>query len=965
MLAYTLSMLNNTSIETFTSDGLDRKSLNAIKSRFFSINERRLARTLSALHEKHRTFLKILPLLFHTNHPMMPGYVSSSTPAGIRGYKPTKEVLKEMQQHTKSFSFNRAEKNLNRILGIYIMGSCGTIAHADNSDLDIWICHSSELTHEQIDELQKKCQFLTQWAASLGLEAHFFLIDPVRFKLGEQASLSMESCGTAQRYLLLDEFYRTALHIAGCTPLWWYIPTNAEKDYGHYANLLLTKRFLKSPDIVDFGPVDNIPAGEFIGAGIWQLYKGIESPYKSVIKLILAEVYAAEYPTIQPLSLLYKNLVYQGESAIDEIDPYILVYRKIEHYLKKRAEIERLELVRRCLYFKINKPLSKQPNNANKSWQHLLLENLVQEWEWSKADIKNLDARHNWKTKQVAAEHKKLTHELNHGYRFMSNFAQERQVTALISSQEMTVLGRKLYAAFERRAGKIELINPGISKDLAEETLYFALTTDKENSKTQYWSLHSDVLEHDTPRNKTRIKRTRNLIELITWCYLNGLMNGSTRLQVVNGPHKVSKSDLLHITESFARIFQSPLKNPAHENFQRTAQDERITLFINIDAEPMAAMNKRGMHLISGQTDALAYGGMKQNLLQSIDKVTINSWHEVTTKRYEKDAILHCLMGYLLANPPHSIHKLPTLDIQCFSTSHTNVIVHRVEELFHDIFSCFYTDSKPISTRYIFAVRDKLCLVQFIDQKPHIEKFNTEKQMLTFLGKPQREYSPIVIDRYALRSSIIATLSNNMRQDTIQVYFKQHENQATVYVSDEKGSITHYSTPFVNQQSLLNPLKRFLQNMLYRQNIDLEKTGELSSRRAISCYEIIATHGKSSHRIERRRQLETNSSETFYNVQAIAEEDIDGDIFYSIYCNQKEYTELEYGRDIYCAVARQILKQRSTNETYPCYITDLDLSPIEFGHETTSIQTCIYLQHKAHVERTLNTALLKIAQNNA
>ena len=212
-------------ITTFTDEGLDRKSLTIIKERFLSINEERLQRTLSALHERHRIFLKILPLLFHTNHPMMPGYVSRDTPAGVAAYKPSKEELREMQRHAKSFSFNRATQVKDSIIGIYIMGSCGTIAHSDISDLDIWVCHSSELKPQALDELQKKCNLLTEWAASLGLEAHFFLMDPEKFKHGETETLSIESCGSAQHYILLDEFYRTALYIAGATPLWWYIPT--------------------------------------------------------------------------------------------------------------------------------------------------------------------------------------------------------------------------------------------------------------------------------------------------------------------------------------------------------------------------------------------------------------------------------------------------------------------------------------------------------------------------------------------------------------------------------------------------------------------------------------------------------------------------------------------------------------------------------------------------------------------
>ena len=55
-----------------------------------------------------------------------------------------------------------------------------------------------------------KCSLLESWAASLGVEVSFFLIDENRFRHNESGSLGGEDCGSTQHILLLDEFYRTA-----------------------------------------------------------------------------------------------------------------------------------------------------------------------------------------------------------------------------------------------------------------------------------------------------------------------------------------------------------------------------------------------------------------------------------------------------------------------------------------------------------------------------------------------------------------------------------------------------------------------------------------------------------------------------------------------------------------------------------------------------------------------------------
>ncbi|EGH18140.1 adenylate cyclase, partial [Pseudomonas savastanoi pv. glycinea str. race 4] len=93
-------------------------------------------------------------------------------------------------------------------------------------------------------------------------------------------------------------------------------------------------------------------------AGLWQLFKGIESPYKSVLKLLLIEVYSSEHPRVQCLSLRFKQAVFANQLDLDELDPYVVVYRRIEEHLQARNEQERLELVRRSLYLKVNKKLT-------------------------------------------------------------------------------------------------------------------------------------------------------------------------------------------------------------------------------------------------------------------------------------------------------------------------------------------------------------------------------------------------------------------------------------------------------------------------------------------------------------------------------------------------------------------------------------------------------------------------------
>jgi adenylate cyclase class 1 len=162
--------------------------------------------------------------------------------------------------------------------------------------MDIWLCHQPGLSVEQRDELRQKATAIEHWAATLGLEVHFFLIDSERFKSGQDTPISTESSGTTQHYLLLEEFYRTAVYIAGRTLAWWLVPPQEDRRSGAYIRHLIGHRFIQEQELIDFGDLEAVPPEEFITVTLWHLYKALNSPHKSLLKLLLMECYASEYP---------------------------------------------------------------------------------------------------------------------------------------------------------------------------------------------------------------------------------------------------------------------------------------------------------------------------------------------------------------------------------------------------------------------------------------------------------------------------------------------------------------------------------------------------------------------------------------------------------------------------------------------------------------------------------------------
>ncbi|MBS7690247.1 class I adenylate cyclase [Pseudomonas lalucatii] len=936
-------------------DGIDRKVLGQLRARFLKVNEGRLQRAMQALSTRQQLVLKLLPLLFHVNHPLLPGYVSGLTPAGLSGFEPDDALLAEAQRLTRSFAYKARRGPASLPLhGLFLMGSLGTVAQAEQSDMDLWVCHAPELGAEALAELARKCELLEAWAATQGAETHFFLVDPSRFSSGErEAKLTSDDCGTTQHYLLLDEFYRSAIWLAGRTPLWWLVPVYEEARYHDYTRTLLSKRFIRAEEVLDLGHLARIPPEEFIGAGMWQLYKGIESPYKSVLKLLLTEVYASEHPGVECLSLRFKQAVYANRLDLDELDPYVLVYRRLEEYLTARGEGERLALVRRCLYLKVGKKLSRAPRAAAKSWQRQLLERLTDAWQWDQRQLALLDSRSQWKVRQVSAERRMLVNELTYSYRFLSQFARREQAGSSLNRRDLGVLGRRLYAAFERKAGKVEFINPGIAPDLGEDILTLVHCPTPDAAEQHQWALFRGSLGAQEWADFAPLKRARELIELLAWCHRNGVIDSGTRLSLHPGSSDLSEPELANLLVSLQQTLPLPLPAVDEAALLRASAPSTVLLLVNVGLDPLRQHSQMNLHMTSERTDALGYSGVRENLILTLDQVSLNSWNELSVHRYAgPHALLDCLRGLLNSLPPGAAK--PRLQVRCFCRNRAAAIAERVDGLLHDILE--HLDGSRRS-RYLLQIQQHYHMLELVPGQARHTALRDLPALLAHLGTAQADYSPLHLDRNALEGEDLALILPQARPACIQVFYRLHEHDGTaeLTVLDEHNALWRQALPFYDEQSLLTPLQRFLHAFLYRRDALLPLDSPLpQAPPEILYYQVLPPAPHRARRLERRPAPNSPVSHPFYDVQAIVEPGADKGTSVTLYCNHREFSELEYRGELFRAVARHILAQRRAGARYPCYISDLDLSAVLGDSQA---QTIHYLRYKTELEAALNSAL--------
>jgi len=939
---------------------LDEGDIRGIKERFLLLNRERLKRVRDAINPAQRDFFDLLPLLFHTNHPLLPGFVSTTTPIGISEYTPSRATLAAARRVARSFDPRRRAVRTVNIHSLALMGSSGTVAYSRESDFDIWVCHRPDLTEAEREELSRKTDGISEWAGTLGLEVHFFHLSADAFRAGEAEALSSESSGSTQHYLLLDEFYRTGLLIAGRYPIWWLVPPRLEHQYHEIVRNFRVSRLVPEREFLDFGAIGDLPVSEFVGAAMWQLTKAIGSPHKSLLKLMLLEAYASEYPQAQLLSARYKEAVYNGERRLDTLDPYVLFTRKVEEYLSAAGDTERLELARECFYLKVNVPLSRV-SRIEKSWRTELVQDLVKEWGWSPQQLARLDARPHWKVDEVITERNAVVKALTHAYKLITRFGGEQANANRVSERDMIILGRKLFAAFEHKAGKIEIVNHGVDNDLAERQLTMVRSQETEGVDT--WSLHRGMpfASQSTAGEVPPIRLAATLIELLVWCYFNGVLARDTRVHIADPDIKVTNRDIdalyAHLRQHFPLGI---LGSPSVDALARPPELLAASTFVNVGIDPMASYTRQGRQLTSSHADALSYGGLHENLIRGIDCVFISSWREVLVHSFQgMHGLLQSLGEHLAWVRRSNRIPVPSVPCTCFTEGYAQTITSRLSKLFEDVTAWYRADPDVTSKLYILKGEAQYYALSSENGEVRSDTIGPMSDLIRFLGQPRDVFTRVTLDTYALAKSPLELVYRHAAKEHITCQFHVQDNFAHLFIVDEHGALFHDRVPYFSDITLVRHLRAFFESVEYRQNSRNLDNGfvDPAPRLKVSFHRV--TRAKDN--TYRLREIEDDSPPTAamgFNVQVIGEQ-ADGQTKFTLYCDGHEFSTLEHGENVFAALAEHVLRKRSGQTRYPIFITDIDLSRLHADpNSERRLQTIHYLHYKKRIDDRLSAIVL-------
>ncbi|KFZ37734.1 adenylate cyclase [Shewanella mangrovi] len=733
------------------------------------LNRVRLARAQAIFSPLQQQLFSLIPVFVHCHHPSLPGYNHPLTPCGIAQFDPQLEHTNALAR--LNLAFIAPTSAPMQIEGVYVMGSTASFGQNPKSDVDVWLVHSADISATQQQLLRDKAKQLTRWFAGFDFEVNFYLLQPEHFKWHQQQHattewevLGHENSGSAQHWLLLDEFYRSHIRLAGKPAVWW-------------------PEGVADPErLLYLGDMRELPASEYFGASLWQLYKGLEKPHKALLKVLLLEAYASEYPQTRLVSEEIWHLTEQ-ENFTTENDPYLQLYFTIERYLLKVGDLRRLEIARRCFYLKCGIRLSDA--HTHQDWRFHYLRKLVRDWEWPYSLVATLDNCHQWHSGELQWFNEQLNQLMLTSYQTLLRFASTQRLSESFKVEDLGLLTRKLHTYFSEDKQQILRLNSLWSQSIAEPHL-----TILHSENQQCYYLYRLTPDPKKFIGEVAIYRAESIAALLAWTCLNGVADENTQWHLFGANRRRSRrlSRVAHrILPSLAncdwRVSKLELCQPWHYR--------KIILLLNLEDDPSQLWQGQEIMVDLLGINPLSVGKSHFSLMGSLQLLTQNSWGEWHSYNFSAELgllelIQHIAAGLKRTPTPIAVEVLsasakarPQLESHLRQLLRQIVtLIHRADnartlvqplQLRHKRYGVFF-DGKGVSYRDLSDVRSLY-----------------QQMMRGALNEPELRDKPL--PRF---EALPQPIQDVAVKGVVQYFLRPNDTQVDVYVLDELNQLQHY-----------------------------------------------------------------------------------------------------------------------------------------------------------------------------
>ncbi|WP_022665192.1 class I adenylate cyclase [Desulfospira joergensenii] len=547
--------------------------------KFLEQNQLSLLTAFDIFKEKQTDLFQLIPLLLHENI-VLPGIESihPETPCGIWNYLPSLETLEVLGLYLPGEKI-LSRRSLNPSFeGLFTMGSVGSLAQTSDSDIDYWVCiREKKFNSQDIERLKNKLKILEAMAMDrFDTKVTFFIVDIPRARHNDFGSFTSESSGSAQSRLLKEEFYRTMVYIAGKIPLWAVLPSAISLNY---YDIIKNSVFLSQGNsrYMDLGDINAISTSEYFGGSLWQMFKCLKSPFKSVIKMALLEKFLHEYGKELLLCNKYKDewLNSGAQLKLTQNDSYyILVENLLAHFTAVKDD-ESVALLLTCFFLKLGISKNSQINDTVFGLRKILLEHCLHRWGWTKIELFRIGRFQTWKYGEIASVSDRIKEYMIKKCKLVNKrFAGQ----AKISPEDLTVLGRKVYIEFLEKSGRIDKAFIVSKRDQDYQRLHLRYIEDQEKGMWELFNRSTKELHF----REDILTRADKVEEIGAWLIHNRVYYPGNVINLVPNPSYVTFDDIQKLYEAMYDFFSPILKEEIGFD-QLLIHSEVVSLFVSIN----------------------------------------------------------------------------------------------------------------------------------------------------------------------------------------------------------------------------------------------------------------------------------------------------------------------------------------------------------------------------------------------
>ena len=301
--------------------------------------------------------------------------VTRGIPCRIAGYIPDRGALDAMERRFGApySEAEQAEGDILEIEGVYFSGAAGSIAQTAGSPLDVWVVHAAkDEATVQVDALRDKLAAIARWVQAeqrQTIRFHVLHAGSIRNNaFGFDTAAGDNEAGVSQSLLLKAELYRFLVLVAGRMPAWWCTPAGID-DAEYMRRLPYMGQGLLPASPLDMGPLEDIPAKSLLNSLFWYIARAMSVPFLSLLAFGQLEAMVAgkngstayepdggaagssrqpEGGNVELVCNRIKRSLHNGFGGVWHADPLAVILRDIYAFYQGEGRLDVLDLIRQA-----------------------------------------------------------------------------------------------------------------------------------------------------------------------------------------------------------------------------------------------------------------------------------------------------------------------------------------------------------------------------------------------------------------------------------------------------------------------------------------------------------------------------------------------------------------------------------------------------------------------------------------